>query len=162
MLPYWQAVEQYAIIGAVIIIVLGYFFALLMVRIMRGALHQITRRTKSTLDDRLSMLIGRPVFITIFFYALGLAMRSLDIRPWLTGAVLKILASLVILVWLNALMPASKVVLDALGSLKERFNIIEERTIPLFNILSSIILIGLAALGVAAAMGLQNKPVDDK
>lgn len=152
--PYWQAVEQYPLIGALIIVVLGYIIARMAVRIVRSAVHQLTRRTQTTIDDRLFALFARPLFLTLFFYTLSLAIRSIDSSGRVTEAIVKILASLVILSWMNALMPAAKLVLEALGKYKGRFDLVEERTIPLFNILSSILLIGVAAYALLIVWGI--------
>ncbi|GAB4191868.1 MAG: mechanosensitive ion channel family protein [Wenzhouxiangellaceae bacterium] len=152
--PYWQAVENFPIIGAVIIVILAYLIAKLLQSLWHSLARQLTKRTGTDLDDTLADLVARPLFITIFFYGLGLATRSLGLPVGFTSVIIKILASLVIVSWLNALMPAGSLVLRGLSNLKERFNIIEERTLPLFSIITNIILIGMAAYALLIIWGI--------
>ena len=81
-------------------------------------------------------------------------MRSLALSDGITSSMLKILASMVIIVWINALLPSIRLVLGSLGKLQDRFNIIEERTIPLFNIISSIVLLGLGLYALLIVWGI--------
>lgn len=154
LLPYWHALDRYPVIEAAIIVIVGYLISRLITSVAGKIVRQITSRTKSTLDDHLVDLLTRPLFITIFFYALGLALRAISMSPWITDTLLKILASMVVIVWINALMPAAKMILQALGKLKERFNVIEERTIPLFSIISSIVLLGLGTYALLIVWGI--------
>lgn len=154
LLPYWQALDRYPALGALIIAAIGYVLARLAVHFARSLASQVTQRTKSTLDDELVQLIARPAFITIFFYFLGLSLRSLHIGPGITTTGIKILASIVIIAWLNAALPAAKLLLDILSRFKERFSFIEERTIPLFSIVSSILLIGLGSYALLIVWGI--------
>lgn len=144
LMAVWDTVAQYPIIGSIVVALFGFLAARVIVWLMRNALSQVSKHTKTTTDDKLISMLERPVFITVFFFFLVLALRPL-VGGAIYNGIGNIMASVVILVWLMALLPASKLLLDSLGRNGSRFKIIEERTIPLFNILSIVLLWGMGA-----------------
>ncbi len=154
LMAVWDTVAQYPIIGSVVVAIFGYLAAKVVVWLMHKTLSQLSRHTKSTTDDKLIAMLSRPVFVTILLFFLVLA-----VRPLTTGGVFyntfgNIMASLVIMTWLMTLLPASKLVLESLGRNNSRFNLIEERTIPLFNILSIVLLVGMGAYALLILWGI--------
>lgn len=153
LIAVWDTVAAYPIIGSVVVAVFGYFAARTVVWLMRNTLSQVTKHTKTTTDDKLIALISRPVFVTVFLFFLVLAVRSLA-GGFVFNTFGNIMASIVIMVWLMALLPASKLLLESLGRNSQRFQIIEERTIPLFNILSIVLLVGMGAYALLILWGI--------
>ena len=142
--PAWSLVSDYPLIGAAVIVLLGWLAARLVLLVFRHTSHQVTRRTSTELDDLLIKHLGRPIFATIFYSGLGLAMISLQLPGLFTSMILRVLASLVVFLWLSAGFAIMRVLLDTLGAVHDRFELIEARTIPMFDMISKILLVGMA------------------
>jgi small-conductance mechanosensitive channel len=143
--PAWTLVSDYPMIGAAVIILLGWLAARLVLLAFRHASHQVTRRTSTDLDDQIVGQLGRPIFATIFYAGLGLATVSLQLPGFFTSLILRVLASLVVFIWLTSGFAVMRLLLDTLGAIHDRFELIEARTIPLFDMISKILLVGLAS-----------------
>jgi len=152
LLPYWDALDRFPVIGAALIALAGYLVAWLAILLMRHGLRQVARRTATGVDDELIRRLSRPVFTTLFFLALALAIGSLGLGRGVTDGLVAILATLVIVVWLSALLPVTRLLLETAG--RQRFPLVESRTIPLFNILAAIMLIGVGAYALLMVWGI--------
>ena len=144
VLPYWELVAAYPIIASAVIAVVA-FVAAYIVRgvVVRGAL-RLASRTDSDLDNRAISLFRRPIFTTVFYVGLAIAIRAARVPESLasleSGAV-KVLLSLVVLHWLVALLPFLRLLLEALGRNAHRFTIVEERTVPLLDIITKLVVL---------------------
>jgi MscS family membrane protein len=142
--PAWSLVSDHPLIGAAVIILLGWLVARLVLFAFRHTTHQVTRRTSTELDDLLVEHLARPIFATIFYAGLGLAAISLQLPSLFTSMILRILASLVVFLWLSSGFAIIRVLLDTLGAVHDRFELIEARTIPLFDMISKILMVGMS------------------
>ena len=106
-------------------------------------LRAVTSRTRTDFDDRLLALLERPVFYTVFFGGLSLAVRQLPLPPLGSMVTVRILLTLIALLWLGFGFRACGLVLELLQRHHERFPIVEERTLPLFNNLGKVLVFGL-------------------
>ncbi|MEM7281488.1 MAG: mechanosensitive ion channel family protein [Pseudomonadota bacterium] len=150
----WQILNEWPIIAALVIVIVGYVVSRIIVGVVLKAVGRIASKTKSKLDDRLTELLRRPIFLSVFFSALSVATQSLGL-PGNYGAItIKILYTILILVWLRAGFPIFELLLNALGSDDRRFKIVEERTIPLFQIVSKLLLIAFASYVLLGIWGI--------
>jgi len=148
-LPPWAeralaALNNYPLLAAAVIVVVFYLLAKVTEFILVRGIKRLTRKTVSDLDDDVLDRLHRPIFLTVFFAGLALAVTDI-VQPWLRDATLRLLATILIFVWLVALMRILRLLLDALGRNHERFPLLEERTIPLFDIVGKILLVGGAS-----------------
>ncbi|MEM7586691.1 MAG: mechanosensitive ion channel domain-containing protein, partial [Acidobacteriota bacterium] len=139
---FWQMLENQPLLVFFSIVIIGFVAAKIAQMAIRRGLARLTAKTKTTLDDRLVELLHRPVFNTVFLCFLALATRTLGLPVGFTDTVVKVLQSIVVLNWLFAGFPICRLALDFLGALKNRFEIVEERTIPLFEITMKLIIFG--------------------
>ncbi len=142
--PIWHWLSDNSWIGAIVIILFGFAFARVLMFVLRRIVSQFTKRTKTDIDDQLLSFLSRPVFLTIFYASLGLAMISLKLPEAFTGTVIRVLLSLTVLVWMGAAFKISGLLLDTLGHFKDKFEIVQERTIPLFDMITKVLMVGLA------------------
>lgn len=138
----WELVRAFPLLGALALAVAFLALAKLVEFFLVRGVKRLTARTETEVDDRLVDLGRRPVFLTVFFFGLSLATFALALPPAFTRATVAVLATIVILAWLGASLPGVRLLLDALGRHHDRFPLIEQRTIPLFDIVSKIVLIG--------------------
>ena len=148
--PQWvqsirPTIETYPLWTALGLIVGFYLAAKITELILVRGVSRLTARTETEVDDHLLALVRKPIFFTVFFFGLSLAIAVLGLPPSFRNNTVKLLLTLVVFSWLGAGFPGFRIVLDALGRHKHRFPLIEERTIPLFDILSKLALIGGAS-----------------
>lgn len=139
--PAWLFLKDYPVIRAVLIVILGWFAAKLIWMFVRSTITRVTSRTRTTLDDQLIQLLARPVFVTLFYAFLAVAVISLPISDTATRTLIRILASLAVLMWLNAAFPISRLLLGSLSNLRNRYQFVQERTLPLLNMVTNLVLI---------------------
>lgn len=150
----WKLLSDWPILGALIVTIVGFIIAKVIVSVVLRAITQITQRTRSNLDDQFIELLKQPVFLTVFFSALSLAVQTLGLPEVYTVNTIRLLYSILVLVWAKASFPFISLLLDALGSDKAHFRIIEERTVPLFQIVSKLLIIAIASYMLLGIWGI--------
>ncbi|MEM1181323.1 MAG: mechanosensitive ion channel family protein [Acidobacteriota bacterium] len=154
----WEALHAYPLLAALVITVVGYIAARLTQVILNRGVKRVTSATRTQVDDQLLALAQKPVFLTVFLGSLSLATTSLGLPGAFAERTVDVLLTFLVLAWLGALLPASRLVLDALGRNHDRFPLIEQRTIPLFDILSKVILIGGGGFALFEVWGVNPAP----
>ena len=142
--PYWEILITYPIIAAIIIITLGLIVSRVVVGILKRIVSNLTARTNTQIDDQLITILSRPVSLTVVYLSLILATTTLALPQSLTNFISNALLSLIVLLWMTAAISVSNVVLDTLGRFSDQHGMVQESTIPLFEMVSKILLIGIA------------------
>lgn len=138
----WALVADKPWLAFTIIVCLSYVIGKVVQLIVQNSVAKLAARTQTQLDDHLIALTRKPIFLTVFFFGLSLATHQLHLPDSFTGALVNILKTLVVLSWLGAGWPFCRLLLQSLSRNQDRFPLIEERTIPLFDITSKLLLIG--------------------
>ena len=107
-----------------------------------GLLARWARRSKTDLDDRFLALIHRPVFLSVLFFGLWLAVGRLGWPARIELLTLRLIKSLVLVIWLVFLMRTASLVVEAMSRLRARSRLIEPRTISLAANLAKILVVG--------------------
>ncbi|MBT8132001.1 MAG: mechanosensitive ion channel family protein [Gammaproteobacteria bacterium] len=146
--PYWEIVAHYPIFGAAAIALIFFAIAYLVRSIVLRSLQKLTRNTSSSLDDAIVALMSGPIFKTVVIFGLTLATRAAQLPEAATSVTVNLLLSIIVVIWLLAIFKLAGVLFRALANLGDRFRIIEERTIPLFDLITKLgaILVGSYAL----------------
>ncbi len=143
--PYWEQVQSIPLLGFVVVVILGYVIAKIGQFIFTKSLTQITKRTQSDVDDQLIETIKRPFFLTIFFFFLGVAVKTIGLSETVESGLIRTLASILVLSWMMRGFKVLHLLLDTLSRNKDRFEIVQPKTIPLFELVGKILLIGLGS-----------------
>ena len=118
-----------------------------------------TRRTETQLDDQAIGALHWPLFLTVLFLGVGLAMRSVrpaegpeleTYRRW-AGPVVSLMLTLGIFFWMRALMKIGDALLEALSRRVDDFKWIEPRSLPLYEIGSKLLILGGATYAIMLA-----------
>ena len=99
------------------------------------------RRTTTELDDRLIEITHRPVFLTVLLIGLWLVATQLDLDPTLYRRTVQSLSTIGILVWVVFAYRACTLLLQMLSSLEGRFDVVQPRTVSLFDQVTKIVLV---------------------
>ncbi len=139
--PAWTLLQDFPLLRAGLIIIIGIVAAYLVRWLVSNSIGRLTGKTHSTLDDQVVTLVSRPVFLSVLYAALSLAVISADIGTGATSIVIRLLFSLAVLAWMVAGLKVSSAVLKSLASMKDKVPIIQTRTIPLFDIVSKLLIL---------------------
>ena len=132
IVPYWEVVAQFPIAGALIIAVASFLAALLLRMAIFHSLERLAGLTTSVVDDRILNDLRKPVFATVLYSGLALAVGAAQL-PIGTSMLVNLLVSIIVASWMRAALYISNSVLRALEK-QHRFTLIEPRTVPLFDL----------------------------
>jgi len=141
----WEQLQTMPWLAAVVIVALALIVAKISEIILCRLVPRLTAKTSTDLDDLIIQQVHRPIFSTVFYSGLALAVKSLGLPESFERFTIRILLSLVVLIWIPALLRVGRLLLDGLGRLRDRFTLIEDRTIPLFDITAKLVIVGGAA-----------------
>ncbi len=144
-MPYWEQIQQFPLLGFVVITVLGYVVAKLAVLIFSKSFNQLTKLSKNEVDDQLIEILKRPIFLTLFFLFLGMAVKTIDLSAGLERGLIRFLASVLVLVWMFRGFKILTLLLNTFSKLTHKYEIIQPKTIPLFDLIGKLLLIGLGS-----------------
>jgi MscS family membrane protein len=104
----------------------------------------VARRTTGDPDHRIVAALQRPVFVSVLFVGLFWAAETLDPPERATFITRAMLVTLAVLVWSTAAFKIGAVVLESLSRQERASSIIQPRTLPVFEILIRLAVIGAA------------------
>lgn len=152
--PYWDGLLDHPLLLAGIIIVIGFVIGKLVQFVFTFIAGRIAGTTQSRLDDQLIELLRKPIFTTVFYLTLMLATEALQFSEGATQLITRLIFSLLILSWLMAGLRAGTLLLKMIERSKRGPTIIEPRTLPLFDILIKLVLIGAASYSLLLVWGV--------
>lgn len=135
----WQLIEQYPILGSLLIALLFYILAVIGRALLTHGLGRLTGLTSSTLDDGVVEVLRKPIFITIFLFGLCLATVVANL-PAGREFLINFLISIIVASWMFAAIKLVTLVLDSLSS-AQRFTLIDARTVPLIDLTSNLLIL---------------------
>ncbi len=153
LLPYWNTLAQYPILGAVFIVVLFYILAFVIRAILVRSIGKLVSNTQTELDDRVLTGLKKPLFNVVFLFGLTLAVRAAKL-PVGTDIIVKILLSLIVVTLIRASFFLSSELLSALARNHHRFAAIEERSMPLLDIISKLVIMLVGSYGLLIIWGV--------
>jgi small-conductance mechanosensitive channel len=145
-------IRQLAIVvGAV---VLALFVRLIFVQVIRV----FTRKTKTDVDDRIARQIRGPLVWTIILVGLAMAYLEFNAPVRVNFMVLGVLKTAIALMWAVTLMRVGRILLEVVSEMVDKITFIEPRTMPLFNMILTVVVVGgfLYAICIAWAIPLTS------
>ncbi|TDJ38367.1 MAG: mechanosensitive ion channel family protein, partial [Gammaproteobacteria bacterium] len=152
LLPFWEVVSQFPIVGALIVAGAFYLFALALRFTIFRSLGRLANMTNSMLDDQLLQHLRKPVFTTVLYFGLTLAINAAQL-PIGTQTVVKLLLSVIVVSWMRATFRISTSLLDILGH-QSRFRLVEARTMPMIDLSAKLITILIGSYVLLLVWGI--------
>lgn len=139
---YWQIagwMEHPAILASSIVV--GSFLVAYVVEYtMRKTVGAMAAKTKTSLDDTIVAALRRPVFVSVVL--IGLAWAGRVILPFrMVGPTTSVLETIAVYIWATG---GFKIGAALLQSLSRRRGIVQPRTLPVFEMLIKILIVGAA------------------
>jgi MscS family membrane protein len=139
LLPLWEVIAQLPILQAAIVASVFYAFALVVRLVIFRSLARLSVMTSSLVDDHILQHVRKPVFVTVIYFGLSLAVTTAQL-PFGTQLIVKLLLSLIVVSWMLSALRISTIALDTLGT-GNKYNLIEPRTVPLIDLSVKLITI---------------------
>ena len=143
--PSWDFFAPYPYLLTLGLVFISYFLGRLLRSVISRSMMKVAAKTETKADDHLVEYLTRPLVLTTVTLAMMLAVSTFDLPKGLEQAALGLLASILVVSWLKAGMRTGRVMLELVATNRHRFDVIQERTIPLFDMTFKILLVGLAA-----------------
>ncbi len=119
-------------------IVLALLVRLLFVRVITA----LTRKTVTDVDNRIARELRGPVFWTIILVGVGVAYQEFQAPSRVDYFVLGIVETMIALIWAMTLMRIGRILLAVVSGMVDKIKWIEPRTLPLFDMILTVVVIG--------------------
>jgi MscS family membrane protein len=152
--PVWDMLAPYPGILTLLLIVFAYGFGKLLKFVIYRSLMKIAAKTSTKSDDHLAEYLTRPLVLTTVTLSLMMVVSLYKLPKGLHDATLSILATILLFSWLRAGLRTARIILELVAKNSHRFEIVQERTIPMFDMTIKILLVGFAAYVVLLIWGI--------
>ena len=129
-------------------------FALIFNFVIIRFLKRLTSKTAFKGDDHILELIQKPIFVSLVIFGFVQAIRVLQMPEDVVGITAAILKTIVIFLWASFAIKFSKFLLNALSSSKDKAQMIQHSTLPLFSNLALLIIVAVTIYILFLAWGV--------
>ena len=143
--PVWDFFIPYPGLLTFLLIGVAWIIGKLLKLVITHSLERLVKKTSNNVDDHLVEYLTRPLVLTTVTLALMLAVSAFPLPDSVHDASLSLLATILLFSWLRAGLRTARILLEALASNHQRFEIVQDRTIPVFDMTIKILLVGMAA-----------------
>jgi small-conductance mechanosensitive channel len=141
----WEFLAAYPPVLALVVALVGVGLALLGRSFVLFWGHKLTSRIRGDLDERLLRMGANVAALIVSYLAIVLAIQVLQLGDTAEKILIRIALTLLVLRLMTSALKAGHLGLEILGRLRERFAIVEERTLPLFDLIMTVLVIGAGA-----------------
>jgi small-conductance mechanosensitive channel len=128
---------------ALVIIIVFLALAKILDLIVNRGIKKWVKNTRVKFDDFLIDLFHKPVFVSIILVGLALATGRIEFKPNVYFITISSLKTIGLVLWVIAVNKLAKYLLNLISNDESRFNIVQDRTLPLFNNLLMLVVIGV-------------------
>jgi len=126
----------------VVIVLTAIVLAILVRLFFTRVIRIFTRGTETDIDDRIAQALRKPAISTVILVGLMLAFLEFQAPTQVNYVVLGFLKTVIGLLWSVALMQVGRAFLEILSEHVDRLKWIEPRTLPLFDMVLKVVVIG--------------------
>ncbi|TVS10386.1 MAG: mechanosensitive ion channel family protein [Wenzhouxiangella sp.] len=141
----WDFLATYPPVLALIVLVVGLGLAIIGRLLVLRWGGKLTSGVDSGLDTRLLRIVANVAALIVAYISAVLAIQVIGLSEGVERILINVLLSLLIIRLIKSAMRASHIGLEILSRIRDRFEIVEERTIPLFELVITLLIIGAAA-----------------
>ncbi|MBO6940205.1 MAG: mechanosensitive ion channel family protein [Deltaproteobacteria bacterium] len=134
--------NTYALAGLIVVgSIIGAYIVAFVVERTLGAL---VRKTETDLDDKIIEHIHSPLVISTVLWGTGVAVLRLPLSDRVHHYGISFLKTLAIIIWARAGLKVVTLVLHALSAKAKDKDLIQPRTLPVFDMIGKLLVVGLA------------------
>lgn len=138
-----EFLASYPLLLLAIVIGLGYLLGKLFQWVLTSVGNRVTQRTRSKYDDKLLAILRKPVLTVPVLLSLFLVTAIVPLPAMVRSLTVNILATIVLLSLTRAALAAGHVLLEFLSESKDKVDIIEARTLPMFDITTKVVIVAV-------------------
>lgn len=153
-LPYWNQLQSIPFLKFFIIASIGYIVGKLVQFVVMRSATQVTKRTRTKVDDELILMLKRPIFLTVFYFFLIVAIKSLDLSSSFKNTLTQFLLTLIVLMWMTRGFGILHLLLRVLSDLRNQYKMIQRKTVPLFSLVGKIALVAAGSYFILLIWGI--------
>lgn len=142
--PLWQSLESNPWLLAASVTIIGFVVAKLGQWIFKSVLGKLASKTVGQFDDKLFEILAKAFYSIILYGSLLLAIEALQFSKAGDTFLKRFVITLLILSLMVKLLKITRMSLESFAHNKQHFKFIEERTIPILDITSKILIVGAA------------------
>ena len=143
--PYWDFLATYPVVLLPVLVLLAYGVGRAIQAFFSRFVHKLTRRTPSEFDDQLVGELNHPIMPTTIILALLIGINYLTLPEFLQNLTIRLLYMILLIIWTGAAMKVAHIILEMLSGNRSRFRIVQQRTIPAFDMALKIVVVGASA-----------------
>lgn len=152
--PYWDQLQAIPLLKFTIIISIGYVTGKILQLIITRSATQLAKRTRTKVDDELIELLKRPIFLTVFFFFLIVATKSLEISSSFKITIAHTLLTVLVMMWMTRGFKILHLLLRVLSGLHNKYKMIQRKTVPLFDLIGKIALVAAGSYFILIIWGI--------
>ena len=152
--PWWDMLTPYPGILTVIAVLLAYAIGKLLQFSISRSMMKVASRTHTDADDRLIKYLTQPLVLTCVTLGMMMVVSVYDLPAGVRRTFLSLFATILLFSWLRAGLRTARLALELVAGNRHRFEIVQERTIPIFDMTIKILLVGFGAYAVLLIWGI--------
>lgn len=145
---------DYPLLMLLMMVLVGYLIGKSLQLVMSQVLGRLVSRTSSDYDDRLLALAKRPAMTIPVILSLALFTAMVPVPSLMRKITVGLLATILLFSLLRALFKACHLFLEMLASRKDHSDLIQTRTIPMFEIAMKVVLVAIAGYSLLLIWGI--------
>ena len=131
---------DYKSFQAIILILASIITAKLFDWMVRSIFKKLTLKTKTSLDDKVILLLHRPIFYTILFFGLNFSSTLLELSDKIHFVVTGLFKTITVLIWSYVGFTSLFEILNWYSRSENTNRLIRKRTLPLFDNIGKILI----------------------
>jgi MscS family membrane protein len=143
--PLADTLADYPFLMVIVLLTFGYLLGKLFQIVLTRGVARLASKTQTDLDDRMIELLKRPVLTTTVILSLLFATSLLTLPQGLYNFTVSLLATMLMFSWARAAIKIVHMALEMIAAHRDKFEIVQERTIPLFEMTLKMIVVAAAA-----------------
>jgi len=152
--PYWNQLQSIPMLKFIIIVAIGYIIGKIVQFIVTRSATQLTKRTHTQVDDELIAMLKKPIFLTVFYFFLIVATKSLSLSIGAKNTLAQIILTMIVFMWMARGFGILNLLLKVLSGLRNRYNMIQRKTVPLFSLIGKIALVAAGSYFILIIWGI--------
>ena len=125
---------------ALVYVICSLIIAYIVDKIFISFLKILVRKSQTDIDDKILDFIHKPIFYSILFLGLNIAINLLDLNPVFIFYLIGVLKTILIVLWASALFKSFMIFVDWASRKTQSIPFIQPKTIPLFENIGKIVL----------------------
>ena len=154
--PLFQLLVGYPLLLVLVFLVLGVLIGKGVQLLLRSSLGRLARRTRTTLDEAILRALLAPVLQTTVILSLILSVKTLVMGDAVEQVAIRLLVTALLVFWARAWFKATNLLLPVLSENEGRFQVLQPRTVPLFEMGIKLFLVSIFIWFLMALWGIDG------